>query len=66
MALQVRDTAGAECRATYVDNSLLALGRAVYRLAVAAMRAERQRLAAQANLYITGFLAAKVPMRRRG
>jgi len=34
--------------------------------AVAAMRAERQRLAAQANLYITGFLAAKVPMRRRG
>jgi hypothetical protein len=36
------------------------------RLAVAAMRAERQRLAAQANLYITGFLAAKVPMRRRG
>ena len=33
VALQVRDAAGAECRATYVDSSLLAFGRAVYRVA---------------------------------
>lgn len=33
VALQVRDTAGAEYRAEYVDNSLLVLGRAVYRVA---------------------------------
>jgi hypothetical protein len=32
VALPVRDAAGAECRATYVDHSLLAFGRAVYRI----------------------------------
>jgi hypothetical protein len=36
------------------------------RIAVSAMRSEKQRLAAQANLFKAGFLAAKVPMRRRG